>query len=104
MSEKQALYNTVFALIEEELYHRKNPSGYHDKVYDGSLSSICGSSNLEISSLDNMMGGGQKSNSKKYMPGKFDMIKNSYQLPLNLALKGTLERQRLFSEEQRKHD
>lgn len=109
MSDKRSLYNTVFSLIEEELYHRKNPSGYKDNVYDGSSVSICGSSNLDISSLDNMTaspssnvlltGGGHSVNDKKYMPGKFDVIKNSYHLPLNLALKGTVERQLLFAQE-----
>lgn len=122
MSDKNSLYNTVFSLIEEELYQRLNSSGYSDNKYDGSKSSICGSSNLDISSLENeriarmqsnmqntmpgrdpilnMMGGGNLQSNKKYVPGKFDAVKHSYKLPLNVALQGTLERQRLFLEEQ----
>jgi hypothetical protein len=39
-------------------------------------------------------------NKSKYLPGKLDAIKYSYNIPLNVAFRGTLERQRLFLEEQ----
>ena len=116
MTDKKSLYNTVFSLLEEELYQRLNPSGYSDNKYDGTKSSICGSSNLDISSLENersvtmqrimhetpggMVGGGNLQTNNKYVPGKFDAIKYSYNLPLYLALQGTFERQNLFLEEQ----
>lgn len=111
MSDKNSLYNTVFSLIEEELHQRLNPSGYTDNRYDGTKTSICGSSNLDISSLENervvmmsrgtTMSGGAR-NDKKFVPGKFEAVKHSYRIPLNVALQGTVERQRLFLEEQQK--
>ena len=104
MSDKKSLYDTVFSLIEEELHQRRNPSGYSDNKYDGTKSSICGSSNLDISCLENeraimIQRGGNMQSNKKYVPGKFDAIRHSYNIPLNVALQGTIERQRLFLEE-----
>jgi len=125
MTDKQSLYNTVFSLIEEELHYRKNPIGYKDYVYDGTNISICGSSNLDMQSFsgptDNSskrctkhcvhhyggncncpsnceMKGGllSKPDSSKFIPGKFDVIKHSYNVPLSIAIKGTVERQKLF--------
>jgi hypothetical protein len=101
---KSSLYNTVFSLVEEELHHRLNPSGYSDKKFDGTNVSICGSSNLDMSTLGNegelMAGGGLSAKNKdKYIPGKFDAIRNSYNIPLSVALKGTIERQKLFLQE-----
>src|SRR6202167_5748091 len=46
-SELNAMYNTIFSLIEEELYQRLHPTSYQDKNYDGTSSSICGSSNFD---------------------------------------------------------
>lgn len=121
MTDKQSLYNTVFSLIEEELHNRKNPIGYKDNVYDERNIATCGSSNLDIElffrSSDNLskhcsnrhstrcnencvcgMKGGlmSKANSSKYIPGKFNVIRYSYNVPLSVAIQGTVERQKLF--------
>ena len=94
---KQTLHNTVFALIEEELYNRLHPSTYRDQKYDGTNFSICGSSNLDILSLEqeeNLQKGG--GNLSTYVPGKFEAIKYSYKIPLNIAIQTSFERQKLF--------
>ena len=51
-----------------------------------------------------MMGGAKLKQlaDKNYIPGKFDAIKYSYHLPLDIALRGTIARQQLFLEEQNK--
>ena len=106
---KKTLYNTVFSLIEEELHQRINPTNYNNNKYDGTNASICGSSNLDISldaSVKNygnhgLKGGSDVSKNRMsgYVPGKFDVIRNSYHITLDDALKGTIERQKLFLEE-----
>lgn len=117
-TDKSLAYNTIFSLVEEELYQRLNPSGYKDSIYDGTKYSICGSSNLDMSDFDkfdkfdkfdaldatkgnhiNIAGGGNKNRTDKLIPGKFDVIRYSHNLPLNVAIKGTLERQKLFIRE-----
>jgi hypothetical protein len=91
MTDKQSLYNTVFSLIEEELYQRLDPSNYNDNIYNGTRTSICGTSNLDIASMQSEQKGGSN-----FIPGKFDVIRNSYHVPLITALKATVERQKLF--------
>ena len=81
-------------LVEEEVYQRLNPSEYKDQRYDGTNMSICCSSNLDIGILDNKMNGGSKES--KYIPGKFEAVKYSYHLPLDVAIKSSFERQQLF--------
>ncbi|VBB18029.1 hypothetical protein YASMINEVIRUS_492 [Yasminevirus sp. GU-2018] len=108
------LYNTVFSLIEEELYQRLNPDSYRDAPYDGTTESICGSSNIDFDSLErerlmrSQMLSGQAGGSKQgslqktqsnFVPGKFEAVKHSYQVPLDVAIKGSIERQRLFLKE-----
>lgn len=109
MENKKALYNTVFSLIEEELHQRINPANYNNNKYDGTNLSICGSSNLDISldtCVNNYGNGGLKGGSEvsknktnRYVPGKFDVIRNLYHITLDDAFKGTLERQKIFLEE-----
>jgi hypothetical protein len=109
MSDKQRIYDTIFSLVEEELYQRLSPTGFKDSTYDGTKSSICGSSNLDFSdNLDDsiLIGGygyeyGKKSNSNsnRLIPGKFDVVRYSNILPLNVAIKGSIERQKLFIKE-----
>jgi hypothetical protein len=101
ISELNTMYNNVFSLIEEELFQRLNPSTYRDdKGFDGSLESICGSSNLDI---DFRINEHQKDHQKggSNIPGKFDVIRSSYSVPLDVAIRGTIERQRLYLKEQR---
>lgn len=98
-------YNTVFALLSEEVRQRQYPGNYTDKPFDGTDYSITGTSNIEMSDMvndirsliDNKMGGGHSQS--KYMPGKIDALRYSYNIPLNVALKGTFERQRIFAQE-----
>jgi hypothetical protein len=112
--ELNGLFNEVFSLIEEELYQRLNPQYYKDAVYDGSRRSISGSSNLDISVLENEMrqkamhgitnlqrGGGKLSSYRlsNYIPGKLQAVRYSYQIPLNVAIKGSIARQKLFMKE-----
>lgn len=95
MSTKQNLYNTVFSLLEEELYQRTHPETYNDKIFDNM-------SNNSMSEFDDnkCLSGGSNNNSfgkiDKYVPGKFDALRNSYNIPLNIAIKGTIERQKMF--------
>jgi len=113
MSNKQEIYDRIFSLIEEELYQRLSASNYRDSAYDGSKHSICGSSNLDISNdeLSNsstsnsfLIGGSKRSRvfKRKFLPGKFDVVKYSHILPLNIAIKGSIERQKLFLKESAK--
>lgn len=90
----QCMYNTVFSLLEEEIYQRIHPETYQDTKYDGTNMSICRSSNIDI----DMKGGNKKLD---IQPGKMDIIRGSYKLNLNTAIKGSIERQRLFSKEQK---
>jgi len=109
MSDKQRIYDTIFSLVEEELYQRLNSVNYRDSIYDGSKYSICGSSNLDlpINDIDDeeiiLTGGGNKSINKKrsikFIPGKFEVVKYSHNIPMNLAIKGSIERQKLFLKE-----
>lgn len=87
------LYNTVLSLLEEEIYQRTHPETYKDEKYDGTNMSICGSSNIDIN-ID-MKGG----NNNFVQPGKMDIIRGSYKLNLNTAIKGAIERQKLFVNE-----
>lgn len=105
MTDKQSMYNTVFSLIEEEVHQRMNPSGYNNNKYDGTNHSICGSSNVDIASLEKiqeMAGGGKESDN--YIPGKFDAVRHSYRMPLEVAIMGSVKRQRLFAKERSKQN
>ena len=77
--DKQRLYNEILRLTEEELFMRKNPDYYHDR-------------NTTVQS-----GGGHKT--MGFVPGKLEAIKYSYSMPLDVALKGSLARQKLFAKE-----
>lgn len=103
MTDKQSMYNTVFSLIEEELHQRMNPRGYNNNRYDGTNVSISGSSNVDIASLEriqDIVGGGKVHD--QYVPGKFDTVRHSYRLPIEVAILGSVQRQRLFMKEQGK--
>lgn len=129
MSSLTTLYNTVFALIEEELFQRLHPESYQDKpLHHQSRVSKCDLSNPDINlfrldltpaELDDIQNGGNNNVAKESMfneqtnitnttnsvgrliPGKFDIIRNSYNVPLNVAIKGTIQRQQLFLKEKR---
>lgn len=106
MTEKNRIYSTILALVEEELHHRLTPGAYVDNRYDGTNFSICGSSNLDIDikepEPDTVMKGGSSLN-MNYIPGKFDVVRYSHNVPLAAALKGSRDRQRLFMQENQKN-
>lgn len=101
--DKQQIYDTIFSLIEEELHQRLNSTSYKDSAYDGSKYSICGSSNLDIpkneSITSTLTGGASLVFKRNFIPGKFEVVKYSHNLPLSVALKGSVERQKLFLKE-----
>lgn len=92
MSDKQKLYNCVFSLLEEELYQRMNPKIYNDKPFDKTNNKMIGG-NSNGNSSDNV---------SNLFPGKLDIIRNSYHLPIDIAIKGSVDRQKLFLKEQSK--
>lgn len=83
--------NTALLLIEEELYQRLNPS-------------VNAASNNQqknnINETNVMFGGTQINNIQKteYIPGKFEAIRYSFQLPINTALRGSAERLALYKQ------
>jgi hypothetical protein len=98
-NELPQMYDTVFSLIEEELYQRLHPETYKDVSYDGTQKTICPLDNRYINfdeSKDGQKGGGKQN---AYIPGKIDAIRASYQIPLQTAIEGTLERQKLYAKE-----
>jgi hypothetical protein len=106
MSEKRNKYNTILSLIEEELYLRNNPENYNDNQYDATNKSLREFHDLDISLNDsvNKFGGGYtcrqtQTSSINTIPGKLDVIRNSFHVPLDVAIKGTHQRQLLFAEE-----
>ena len=94
------MYDTAFSLIEEELYQRLHPETYKDSTYDGSDKSICMIDNRYINFNDtpdrDQKGGGRNT---AYLPGKINIIRSSYQIPLKTAIEGSIERQKLFAQE-----
>lgn len=108
------LYNNVYALIEEELFLRMNPENYHDRpdVTDNldttknSRKVICfellGGGMLS-SNIVNEAEADTDADTDNQMPGKFDLIRNSYNVDINTAIKGSIMRQRLFAKENLEH-
>lgn len=80
--DKLNLYDEILSLVEEEIYQRKNGKSYED-----------------IKSTNQVGGyrGGFKTGGS--IPGKFDIIRNSLEVPLNTAVRGTVARQQLFARE-----
>ena len=83
---KLQLYNDILGLVEEELHQRRTGGSY-----DGKMS--------------NQTGGGPDSADLvrrvqyPFVPGKFDAIRHSMNLPLDVAVRGAVERQKLFAQE-----
>lgn len=100
------LYNNVYALIEEELFLRMNPENYHDRP--DVMDNLDPTKNSRKVICFELLGGGVLSpdandinndNNDIRMPGKFDLIRNSYNVDINTAIKGSIMRQRLFAKE-----
>lgn len=93
------LYNNVYALIEEELFLRMNPENYHDNF--DIISEIDPTKNSRKVICFELLGGGidNRENQENQMPGKFDLIRNSYNMDINTAIKGSIMRQRLYMKE-----
>ena len=98
-NELPQMYDTVFSLIEEELYQRLHPETYEDAPYNKTQKTICPLDNRYINFDEPTYGqkGGGKQNA--YIPGKIDAIRASYQIPLQTAIEGTLGRQKLYAKE-----
>lgn len=76
------LYNDVLSLVEEEIYQRKSGSSYEDMTSTKQTGGYSGGFKI----------GGA-------IPGKFDVVRNSLEIPLNIAVRGTIARQQLFAKE-----
>lgn len=101
MSDKQNLYNIVFSLLEEEVFQRTTPGSFTDTKYNDFSSSV------SKHTAHRVIGGGKNNeymamipnHSKSFhshIPGKFDIVRNQYCVPIDVAIKGSLERQKLF--------
>lgn len=75
---KTYLYNELLSSIEEELYQRMNPKFYKTQIGGYNNKTMTYNSNGQM------------------MPGKFDVVRNSFHLSLYDAIKSTRERQILF--------
>lgn len=84
--EKKKLYNEILSLVEEELFQRKNPQYYNDRI-----------NNIQ----DTIQTGGSPNilNDRPIyeIPGKFNIIRNSFNLSIGEAVAGSRQRQKLFS-------
>jgi len=80
---KLQLYDDVLRMVEEEIYQRRNGQSYQDYK----------STDVQI--------GGHRGNFQTggTIPGKFDVVKYSFDVPLDVAIRGTIARQQLFSSE-----
>ena len=104
--ELSKMYNTVFSLLEEEVYQRMHPETYKDSKFDGSFESISGMHNVNLLEADEGVQEGahdgvQKGGGKNtaYIPGKIDAIRTSYAIPLMTAIEGTIGRHQLYAKE-----
>lgn len=75
----QTLYNEILTLVEEEIYQRK-----------------CGKKSTEP---EIELKGGTSNVNPLFCPGKFDAVRHSLNVPLNVALRGTAARLKLFTSE-----
>ena len=73
------LYSDIFHLVEEEIYQRRSGGNY-----------------VTDDRRETMRGGGAIYG---FVPGKFDAMRNSMAVPLDVAVRGTIARQRLFIQE-----
>jgi len=77
------LYDDILRLVEEEIYQRQNGKTFQDIT----------SSNAQTGGgCGNFQTGGT-------IPGKFDIIKHSMSVPIDVAIRGTIARQQLFIQE-----
>ena len=85
--EKKTLYNEILMLVEDELYQRKNPRHMNDNLH--TVQNI-----IQTGGSPNILNNG----STYVIPGKFDIVRNSFNLTLEEAINGTRQRQQLFSD------
>lgn len=77
------LYDDLLRLVEEEIYQRRNGKSFED-----------------LSSSNAQTGGGRGNfQTGGTIPGKFDIIRHSMEVPLDVAIRGTIARQQLFARE-----
>jgi hypothetical protein len=82
--EQLHLYNDVLQLVEEEIYQRRNGSNYKGGSTKG---------------VDDQTGGSKGFQTGGMVPGKFSAMRHSMELPLDIAIRGTIARQQLFMQE-----
>jgi len=84
---KKTIYNEILMLVEDELYQRKNPQHYNDNLH--TVQNM-----IQTGGMQNILNNG----SIYSIPGKFDIVRNSFDLSLEEAVHGTQQRQQLFSD------
>lgn len=82
---KLCLYDDILRMVEEEIYQRKTPVGYVDHNTTDKVRQSGGNRNNNLS--------------KGMIPGKFEAMRFSMEPPIDVALRGTVARQVLFSKE-----
>jgi len=85
--EKKVIYNEILMLVEDELYQRKNPRHYNDNIH--AVQNI-----IQTGGAQNILNNG----SIYEIPGKFDIVRNSFNLSIGEAVCGSRQRQQLFSD------
>jgi len=99
INQKQKLYNQVLSLVEDEVSSRLNNNPGQIIPINKTTTNIVGGNNGNNS--NNVI----KTNFvSSYVPGKLDIIRNAYKLDLSTALRGTLERQKLFINEKQNNN
>lgn len=83
------LYNDILQLVEEEIHQRRNGESY---------SGNSGKDEQTKTNRTEQTGGGVDK-IYPFVPGKFDAIRNSMNVPLDIAIRGSLARQKLFARE-----
>jgi len=90
--DKRELYNDILSLVEEELFQRKNPQHYNDRI--NNIQNI-----IQTGGSDDIL----KNRSIYGIPGKFDIVRNSFNLSIEEAVAGSRQRQKLFSKLMKKY-
>jgi hypothetical protein len=82
-NDKLEIYDEILRLVEEEIHQRRNGQSYQD-----------------ISSTKGQTGGNSGNfQTGGLIPGKFDIVRHSLEVPLDVAIRGTVARQQLYARE-----
>jgi hypothetical protein len=86
---KGQLHNDILKLVEEELYQRRNGKFYSANNINSD----------RVVPVTMQKGGG--AGIDMFIPGKFDVIRHSMELPLDVAIRGSIARQKLYIKEKK---